>query len=93
MLGATETTISPEAAPEAIVIEIEVLLQEFTVIGSAPRVTRLLPCEAPKFEPLIVTWVPIVPVVAETDVMTGAGAAVVLMDTLSKVAVARDEVD
>ena len=54
--------------------------------------TALLPCVAPKPVPEITTWLPIDPVVAETPVMTGAGAAAVLSDTLSKLAVASEEV-
>jgi hypothetical protein len=37
------------------------------------------------------TWLPTVPVVADVLVMVGPGAAVELTETLSNVAVARDE--
>jgi hypothetical protein len=90
MLGATETTIGPEVAPEGIVMLIDVLLQELTIAGVAFCVTRLLPCDAPKLEPVITTVLPIVPVVADTLVITGAGVAKELTETLSKVAVASE---
>jgi hypothetical protein len=50
-----ETTRRPVVAPDGIVIEIDVLLQELTIIGVPARATMLLPCEAPKLEPLITT--------------------------------------
>jgi hypothetical protein len=43
-------------------------------------------------EPVIVTWVPTGPVVGEILEMTGAGAAVELVETLSNVAVPSVEV-
>ena len=88
MLGATETSNSPEVAPEGIVTLIDVLLHELIIIGVAFRVTTLPACVAPKLEPVITTVLPIAPVVAETLLITGAGAADELTDTLSKVAVA-----
>jgi hypothetical protein len=47
---------------------------------------------APNPTPEITTWLPIDPVVAETLVITGAGAVTQLTETLSKVAVASAEV-
>jgi hypothetical protein len=91
MLGATETSNGPEVAPVGIVMMIEVLLHELIDAGALFNNTKLPPCEAPKPVPVINTWLPIAPVVAETLVMTGAGAAVELIDTLSKVAVASAE--
>jgi len=91
-LGATETTSAPDTAPEGIVMLIDVSLQELTNTGVAFKVTTLPPCEAPKFAPVITTWLPTVPVVAEIFVMTGAGIPNEPTDTLSKVAVASDEV-
>ena len=88
MLGPTRTAKYPVADPEATVKVTEVLLQEFIVIDTPLNITKLLPCEAPKLDPVIVTWLPIDPVVAERLLMTGAGAAVELIDTLSNVAVA-----
>src|SRR5438445_8541107 len=89
MLGATRTARGPELAPEGIVMPIELALQE--VVGAAVpfNITALLPCAAPNPEPEITTEPPTAPVVAETALITGAGAFGVLMDTLSKVAVAR----
>src|SRR5215472_14128744 len=43
----------------------------------------------PKFEPLITTWLPIIPVVADTLVIIGPGALAEFTDTLSNVAVAK----
>ena len=91
MLGATETTSDPEVAPDGIVMVMDVSLQELIVTGAAFSVTSLPPWETPKLEPVMTTWLPIDPVVAETLVITGAGAEGVLSDTLSKVAVARAE--
>jgi len=92
MLGATETNNGPDVAPAGIVIVIAVPLHVLIVTAVPFSRTALPPCEAPKPEPLITTWLPIVPVVAETLVMTGAGAAPELTDTLSNVAVAREDV-
>jgi hypothetical protein len=50
-------------------MEIEVSLQKLTVVGMPFSTTRLLPCVAPKPEPLTHNWVPIGPVVAGTLVM------------------------
>jgi hypothetical protein len=92
MLGATETSKGPEVAPAGIVMAMDVPLQVLIVTGAPFSRTVLPPCEAPKPEPEIATGLPIDPVVAETAVMTGAGAAVELTDTASKLAVARAEV-
>ncbi len=86
MLGATETTKSPVVAPVGIVITIDVLLHVLTVTGTPFSVTRLPPSVAPNPEPEISTWLPIDPLVAERLVITGAGVAVELTETLSKVA-------
>ena len=86
MLGPTRTSKGPDVAPVGIVIVMDVALQELTVIGSVFSTTRLFPCEAPKLEPVIVTWLPIAPVVAVTLLITGAGVAAELIDTLSNVA-------
>jgi hypothetical protein len=85
--GATETTSGPEVAPLGIVMVMEVALHELIVTSTPFKRTTPLPGEAPKFDPLITTWLPIDPVVAETLVMTGAGFAVELIDTLSNVPV------
>jgi hypothetical protein len=91
MLGATETITYPDVAPAGTVISIDVALHELIVRGTPLRVTTLPLCVAPKPLPLIVTWLPTVPVVAERFVMTGAGEVVELTDTLSTAAVANME--
>jgi hypothetical protein len=80
------TTIQPDVAPVGIVMLIEVLLQEFTVTGTAFSVTKLGPRVAPKLSPVMVTWLPIGPVVTESPVIAGAGLALELTETLSNVA-------
>jgi hypothetical protein len=81
MLGATETSNSPELAPTGMVMLMDVSLQVLMVTPAPFSRTALPPCEAPNPEPEISTWLPIEPVVAETAVMTGAGAAAELSDT------------
>jgi hypothetical protein len=52
-----------------------VLVQELIVVALMfPSCTNPLPCEAPKFDPMIVTGVtPGVPLVGETELTIGAG--------------------
>jgi hypothetical protein len=69
-----------------------VLLQLFIVTATLFKVTKLPPCEAPNPVPLIATWLPTEPVVADTLVMTGAGADVELTETFAKAAVASVDV-
>jgi len=90
--GATETSNGPVVAPTGIVIVMDVPLQLLTVTAAPFSSTALPPCEPPNPVPEITTWLPIDPVVAETPVITGAGAAAELTDTLSNVAVAKDAV-
>jgi hypothetical protein len=92
MLGAMETSISPELAPTGIVMLIDVPLHVLIVTAVPFSSTALPPCKAPNPVPDITTWLPIDPVVADTAVMTGAGAAAELTDTLSNVAVAKEAV-
>jgi len=92
MLGAMEASKDPEVAPAGIVTLIDVPLQVFTVTPAPFSNTALPPCSAPNPLPEITTWLPIDPVVAETAVITGAGAAAELTDTLSNVAVANADV-
>jgi len=87
-LGATETSRGPDIAPAGIVATIEVSLQELRSRGLPPSVTELPMAEAPKPVPEIVTWVPTGPVAGDRPVITGE--EVELIETLSKVAVARD---
>jgi hypothetical protein len=89
--GATDTTTGPVVAPTGIVMVIEVSLQLLTITGDPLSNTRLPPCTAPKPEPEITTWLPTGPVVADRPLMTGAGAAAELTDTLSNVAVPKPE--
>jgi hypothetical protein len=84
MPGVTDTTMPPEVAPVGIVTVIDVALQEFTVTN-AP-LNRTTPLD-PKFVPVITTWLPIGPVVAERLAIAGAGLAEGLTETLSNVAV------
>jgi len=92
MLGAMEASKDPEVAPTGIVMLIDVPLQVFTVTAAPFSNTALPPCIAPNPLPVITTWLPMDPVVAETAVITGAGAAVELTDMLSNVALASEEV-
>jgi len=92
MLGAIDTSNGPDVAPTGIVMLIDVPLQVFTVTAPPFSNTALPLCWAPNPVPVITTWLPIDPVVAETAVITGAGAAVELSDTLSNVALANADV-
>jgi hypothetical protein len=92
MLGAMEASKDPEVAPAGIVMLIDVPLQVLTGTAAPFSRTALPLCVAPNPEPVITTWLPMDPVVAETAVITGAGAAAELSDTLSNVAVAKAEV-
>jgi hypothetical protein len=67
----TVTITDPEVAPAGTGTTIEVALQEFGVAAVPLNVTVLVPCEAPKFVPLIVTDVPITPNVGERLLMIG----------------------
>jgi hypothetical protein len=87
ILGATDTTRDPELAPDGIVTVIDVALQEFTVTAAPFSVTAPLPCVDPNPLPVIVTGLPIAPVVADKPLMAGAALVEVPSDTLSKVAV------
>jgi len=91
MPGPTETTKGPEVAPVGIVMVIDVGLQALTVTREPLSVTMLLPCDAPNPDPEIMAWLPAIPVLGETLVMTGAGFPDELIETLSKVAVASVE--
>lgn len=70
---ATVTTTLPVVAPLGTGTEMLVALQ---LVGAAVvplKVTVLVPCEAPKFEPLIVTEVPTRPELGFKLVILGAG--------------------
>jgi hypothetical protein len=90
--GATETSNAPDVAPAGIVVVIDVPLHVLIVTPAPFSSTVLPPCVPPNPVPAITTWLPIDPVVAETPVITGAGAAPEFTDTLSNVAVAKEAV-
>ena len=90
--GATDTSNGPDAAPAGIAIVIDVPLQLLIVTPTPFSKTALPPCDPPNPVPEITTWLPIDPVVADTPVIAGAGAAAELTDTLSNVAVANEAV-
>ena len=90
-VGATETAIGPEVAPVGIVTVIDVALQVLIVTKAPFSVTMLLPCDAPNPDPEIMAWLPTIPVLGETPVMTVVGLVEEVIDTLSKVDVARTE--
>src|SRR5439155_26268343 len=87
MLGAMDTSKDPVVAPTGIVMLIDVPLQVLTVTAAPFSNTALPPCKAPNPVPEITTWLPMDPVVAETAVMSGAGAAAELSVLLSNVTV------
>ncbi len=89
MLGATATTSRPDVAPTGTVNTIDVLLHKLIVIGVPFSNTTLPFCVAPKLLPVISTWLPTEAVVADKPVITGAGVALELIDTLSKVPVSK----
>ena len=71
----TTTGIAPSATPLGTGTTILVLLQLVGVAETPPKVTVLVPCDAPKFVPATVTEVPIGPDVGVRLVMAGAVAA------------------
>ena len=89
MLGAINTTRGPLVAPVGIVMVMDLALQDLIVTTLWFSNTTLLPCKSPYPAPPITIWLPITPFVAETLLITGAGAEAELTETLSKVAVAR----
>jgi hypothetical protein len=90
--GATDTSNGPDVAPAGMVIVIDVPLHALIVTAEPFNRTVLPPCGLPNPLPEITTWLPTDPVVADTPVITGAGAAAELTDTLSNVAVAKEAV-
>jgi hypothetical protein len=68
----TVTTTGPVLAPAGTGTTMLVALQLVGVAAVPLKVTVLVPCVAPKLEPLIVTDVPIGPDVGERLVMVGA---------------------
>ena len=89
----TVTMTGPVPAAVALdtLATICVLLQLVIEAASAPlKLTVLSPGVVPKFEPAIVTAVPVPPTLGDTPVTKGVDPTV--SETLSKVAVARAEV-
>jgi hypothetical protein len=68
---ATVTTTGPVVAAAGTVAKMLVVLQLVAVAVAPLNVTVLLPCAAPKFEPVIVIDWPVTPEVGFTDVMFG----------------------
>src|SRR6185436_13050201 len=70
----TVTTTSPVVAPTGTTATIDVALQLVMEVASVPlNVTLLEFCVAPKFVPVIVTELPTVPDVGDSEVIDGAG--------------------
>jgi hypothetical protein len=87
----TVTGPDPDGAVLGTVVAICVLLQLVTEVACAPlKLTVLVPCVAPKFDPVMVTDVPIPPNSGDTPVTKGVVPTVT--ETLSNVAVANAEV-
>jgi hypothetical protein len=71
------TTTFPVAAPAGTVATIEVALQLPIAVAVVPlNLTVLVPCDAPKLEPVIVTNAPTATVVGDRVVMLGVGSTV-----------------
>jgi hypothetical protein len=74
----TVTTAGPVVAPAGTFAAIWVAVQLVRLVAATPlKVTVLVPCEAPKFDPLIETGVPTLPTLGESDEMIGAGTVTV----------------
>ena len=72
----TVTTTFPVLAPAGTTATIDVALQLVIDVAVVPlKVIVLVPCVAPKLEPLIVTEVPTAPEVGERLVIEGCGSA------------------
>jgi hypothetical protein len=67
----TVTVTFPVVAAVGTGTTMEVAFQFVGVATAAPNVTVLLPCDPPKPVPVIVTEVPTVPDLVESEVMTG----------------------
>ena len=72
----TVTTTLPVLAPFGTEVTIEVALQLVTVAVTPLNVTVLVPCDAPKLAPVIVTAVPTTPEVGDRLVIDGGGITV-----------------
>ena len=74
----TVTTTLPEVAPEGTLTVMLEALQLVAVPAEVPlKVTVLVPCDAPKFAPLMVTEVPVGPDVGlKLEMLAGGGVTV-----------------
>jgi hypothetical protein len=72
----------PVVAPAGTVTAMLVLLQVVAVAAVPLKVTVLPPCVAPKFVPVIVTGVPMVPEVGLRVLIVGAEAVTVKLTPL-----------
>jgi hypothetical protein len=70
--------MTPEIASVGTRATIRPLLQDVGVADTPPNETVLLPCEDPKFVPLIVTEVPTGPLAWEMLVIVGVGGFTVV---------------
>ncbi|HET8925060.1 MAG TPA: hypothetical protein VFN26_18915 [Candidatus Acidoferrum sp.] len=77
----TVTTTLPVVAPVGTGAEILVALHAVGVAAIPPNVTVLVPCEAPKFDPVIVTNAPTTPDVGFRLAMLGVDAVVTVKST------------
>src|SRR5580704_14804468 len=89
MLGAADTINGPDVAPTGIVKTILKFPHEVTGIGAPFRSNTLPPCVTPKLLPSIATSLPTEAVVGDKPLITGAGDAVELIETLSRFAASR----
>ena len=67
----TVTTTGPVVIPAGAIAVIAFADQFATVAVTPLKVTALLPCVAPKLEPLMVTAWPTIPLAGESDEITG----------------------
>src|SRR5262245_61135453 len=71
----TVTTTFPDVAPEGTLATIRVAVQLVTEADEPLKRTVLVPCDEPKFDPLMVTEVPVGPDVGDRLVNAGVGGA------------------
>jgi hypothetical protein len=69
----TVTTTLPVVAPAGTIVAMDVALQVVKVVAAVPlKVTVLVPCDPPKFAPVIVTCAPTTPELGVTLLIVGA---------------------
>jgi hypothetical protein len=69
----TDTVTGPEVAPVGTLATIDDADQLVIVADLPLNATTLVPCDEPKFDPEIVTEVPIRPLVGESEPIVGTG--------------------